>query len=85
MTRRERILKILQCGETSCSEICDIILEENNFNYSKNNLTSSLSGTLNQMVRRAEIEISTDKEPRGGKIYKLKKYDNRQETNRNSK
>lgn len=84
MTRREKILKTLEVGELSCAELCDIIAEEdlfkdnkkparhNSFSHYMKNLNASLSGILNKMVRRAEIEISDSKGPKGGKIYKLK-------------
>lgn len=79
MTRREKILKFLIGRELSCANICDYIAEEEdfshanhkNFSHYMSNLNASVSGTLNSMVRRAEIEIGPNKGPRGGKIYKL--------------
>jgi len=78
MTRRERVLEMLKNGEKSCYELCSDIAIYEEFANTKTyynhiqNLNASLSGVLNKMVKRGEIEISSNKGSKGGKIYKLK-------------
>jgi len=75
MTRRQKVLQLLKIEPMSCWEMCGPILQgefmEDN-SRTRSNLTSSLSGTLNQMVVRGEIEYAPIRAIRGGAVYKLK-------------
>lgn len=79
MTHREIILNSLKLGDKCCNDIAkeitakEVFVGLGNYRYRMKNLNSSLSGTLNRMVKRGELEICDNKRgPKGSKVYKIK-------------
>lgn len=79
-TQREKILELLNypgLEEMSCWELVMGILRMDGKGvmdaYKMSNMNASLSGTLNRMVKRGELELSDKVAIRGGKMYKIKK------------
>jgi hypothetical protein len=78
MTNSSRIIKLLltyhptERKSLTCQEICKALMKEDGVRGPVcSQLKSTISGTLNKMVKNGELKYAIETGPKGGHKYKL--------------